>query len=147
VTPVKDREDGLRYLLNFAGISSFSYYLGLFLADLIIFTVPTILIFILSYVLQVETFTENAVANIVCIMTFGITYIPLAYIASFIFTKADSAFKYNVGLMGLYSGFFLALWGIFDGVFFLKLNYWLSPFWCLYSGIQLANSDSVSLAR
>jgi hypothetical protein len=60
VTPVEDREDGLRYLLNSAGISSLSYYLGLFFADLIIYTVPTILIVILSFILEVKTFTENA---------------------------------------------------------------------------------------
>lgn len=141
MTPVKDREDGLRYLLNFAGISSFSYYLGLFFADIIIFTVPTMLIVILSFILGVETFTLNAGKNVVCIMMFGITYIPLTYITSFIFKKADAAFKYNVGLMGLYSALFIALMSYFNQKFFLHLNYWMSPFWVLFSSIQLANRD------
>lgn len=51
ITPVKDKEDKLRYLLNFTGISSTAYYMGIFLADLILFIVPTIMIVILSFVL------------------------------------------------------------------------------------------------
>jgi biotin transporter BioY len=75
-------------------------------------------------------------------MMFGISYIPLAYITSFIFKKADAAFKYNVGLMGLYAGFFILLNGIVNLDFTLHLNYWLSPFWCLFNSIQLANKQS-----
>lgn len=37
---VKDKEDKLRYLLNFAGMRPSSYFIGLMLADLIIFTIP-----------------------------------------------------------------------------------------------------------
>jgi ABC-type multidrug transport system permease subunit len=51
VTPVKDREDKLRYLLNFAGISSGAYYIGLYTADLILFIVPCFLIMIVSFIL------------------------------------------------------------------------------------------------
>jgi hypothetical protein len=132
VTPVKDREDGLRNLINFAGISSLSYYLGLFFADLIIFTVPTILIVILSSILKVESFNTNAGKNVFCIMMFGITYIPLSYIASFIFKKADAAFKYHVGLMGVYAAVFIAIYALIGNAFSLNLNYWMSPFFCLY---------------
>lgn len=135
MTPVKDREDGLRYLLNFAGISSFSYFLGIFLADLVIFTVPTVLIVILSFILQVKTFTDHAGKNFICLMMYGISYIPLAYIASFIFKKADAAFKYNVGIMAFYTGGLAALYGFIEGTFLLHLNYWISPFWCLFSSI------------
>jgi hypothetical protein len=37
---VKDREDGCRYLLNFAGMRSPAYFLGLFFGDYVIFTFP-----------------------------------------------------------------------------------------------------------
>jgi hypothetical protein len=37
---VKDREDKLRYLLNFAGMRSSSYYLGFLFADVIIYCIP-----------------------------------------------------------------------------------------------------------
>lgn len=40
LTQVKDREDGCRYLLNFAGMGSPAYFLGLFFGDYVIFTFP-----------------------------------------------------------------------------------------------------------
>jgi len=39
-TPVEDREQKLRYLLNFAGMRSSAYYVGLLLADIVIFSIP-----------------------------------------------------------------------------------------------------------
>jgi len=40
MSQVKDREDGCRYLLNFAGMRSSAYFLGLFLGDYVIYTFP-----------------------------------------------------------------------------------------------------------
>jgi hypothetical protein len=39
-TPVEDREQKLRYLLNFAGMRSSAYFIGLLLADVVIFCIP-----------------------------------------------------------------------------------------------------------
>jgi hypothetical protein len=69
-------------------------------------------------------------------MMFGITYIPLAYIASSIFKKADTAFKYNVGLMGIYAAIFTGIYAYFGGAFLMHLNYFMSPFFCLFSSFQ-----------
>ena len=99
ITTVKDREDKLRYLLNFAGISSVAYYWGIFMADLILFVIPTICIFILSEILQVKTFSDNWVSLVPVFITFGMSYIPLSYVTAFLFTNADTAFKYNRLLM------------------------------------------------
>jgi hypothetical protein len=99
ITTVKDREDKLRYLLNFAGISSLAYYWGIFMADLILFVIPTICIFILSAILQVDTFSNNWVSLVPVFFTFGISYIPLSYVTGFLFSNADTAFKYNRILM------------------------------------------------
>ena len=99
ITTVKDREDKLRYLLNFAGISSVAYYWGIFMADLILFVIPTICIFILSAILQVKTFSDNWVSLVPVFITFGMSYIPLSYVTAFLFTNADTAFKYNRLLM------------------------------------------------
>ena len=49
--PVADREEKLRYLLNFAGMRSTSYYLGMFFADIIIFTIPQVFLIIMVFVL------------------------------------------------------------------------------------------------
>ena len=51
ITSLADREQKLRYLLNFAGMRSASYYLGLLAADLIIYTVPQVLMAIMVFVL------------------------------------------------------------------------------------------------
>jgi len=42
ITSVKDRQDKLRYLLNFGGMRSTSYYTGLVLADFTLYMIPTI---------------------------------------------------------------------------------------------------------
>lgn len=104
ITPVKDREDKLRYLLNFAGISSKAYYIGMFFADIILFIVPTICIIILSFILQISTFSDHAGKVIPVFIAFGISYIPLSYLTGFMFSTADNAFKYNKLVMMLYTG-------------------------------------------
>jgi hypothetical protein len=103
VTTVKDREDKLRYLLNFTGISSTAYYLGIFAADLILFIVPTSAIMILSLVLQVDTFTQNMWALSLVFMQFALSFIPLSYFVAFLFSKTDTAFKYSRLVALLYS--------------------------------------------
>ena len=47
----QDRYDKTRYLLNFAGMRSTAYYLGIFLADFLIFMASNILIIISIYIL------------------------------------------------------------------------------------------------
>lgn len=50
---LKDRFDGLRYLLNFSGIKSLSYKLGLFLADMCIYMVMGILFIVVGMILGI----------------------------------------------------------------------------------------------
>ena len=54
LTPVKDKEDKLRYLLNFAGIRSISYYLGIFLADILLYCLPISVLILMSYILSIK---------------------------------------------------------------------------------------------
>lgn len=103
ITPVKDRQDKLRYLLNFAGISSHAYYFGIFLADMVLFTIPCSLIVTLAYAFQIEAFTNNAASILGTMITFGLGFIPFLYICSFLFKDVESAFKYvTLPLMMLY---------------------------------------------
>lgn len=48
VTPVKDREHKVRYLLNFAGMRPVAYYIGLFLADYILYFIPISLLMVVA---------------------------------------------------------------------------------------------------
>ena len=74
ITPVNDRQEKLRYLLNFAGITPFSYYMGLFLADAILFIVPCILIIVLATIFQLESFVKSAGEILLALIVFGLAY-------------------------------------------------------------------------
>ena len=95
ITPVTDRQDKLRYLLNFAGITPFSYYMGLFLADCILFITPCILIILLAIILQLETITKNAWHILLALTAFGIVYMPVNYLIAHMFSQTETAFKYQ----------------------------------------------------
>ena len=48
ISIVHDREMKLRYLLNFAGMMSTPYILGMFLAEFVIFLIPILLLLLLG---------------------------------------------------------------------------------------------------
>lgn len=93
ITPVKDREDGLRYLLNFAGISSHAYYMGIFLADMVLFVIPCALIVVVAFIFNITLFTDNAGKIFLALVIFGLSFMQLNYLIGFLFTKVESAFK------------------------------------------------------
>ena len=95
ITIAKDKEDKLRHLLHFAGIQPFSYYLGMFLADMLLFCAPIALLMLMSYFLSIEAFYQNAGMIFLSLMTFGFPFISLIYCSSFFFTKSETAFKYS----------------------------------------------------
>jgi hypothetical protein len=49
LAPISDREFKLRYLMNYIGIKSLAYYVGNFIADFILFLVPSIGFIILLF--------------------------------------------------------------------------------------------------
>jgi hypothetical protein len=51
---VAERESNLRYILNFIGIRSTAYYLGNFLAELIVFAFISLSLIILSLILGLD---------------------------------------------------------------------------------------------
>jgi len=59
ITEVKDREDGLRYLLNFTGISSTAYFLGLVMADFLLYLLPVALLVVFALILNIGQFREH----------------------------------------------------------------------------------------
>lgn len=93
-TPVIDREEKLRYLLNFAGMRSSSYYLGFLCADFIIFTVPQIFLGIMVFVLNLDAFKSNMFMFFLTIECFAFPYISLIYVLNFMFDKGETAYKF-----------------------------------------------------
>ena len=85
IVPVTDKFNKTRYLLNFAGIRSSAYYIGIFLADYVIYSISTILLFGFVFVLDLGIFTENAVNLFLILAVNGFPYITLAYLFGFLF--------------------------------------------------------------
>ena len=111
ITTVKDKEDKLRYLLHFAGARPLAYYLGMFMADIVLFCVPISLLILMSYFLSIKAFYESAGVIFLSLMVFGVPYIALIYLSGFLFSKSETAFKYS----------FLFLFAVTAGTYALAL--------------------------
>lgn len=68
ITTVKDRQDKLRYLLNFGGMRSFSYYIGIVLADYLLYVGPTCVFILVVYILDITAFSNAIGLFIVALM-------------------------------------------------------------------------------
>lgn len=105
LAPVADREQKLRQMLNFIGMKTVSYFTGNFLADLVLFTIPTLGFTVLLFPLGVTyLIKDGAWALFLAIMiTFGLSLIALTYLLSFLFKSANTAFK-TIGIVYFIGG-------------------------------------------
>ena len=106
IVPTADREMRLRYLLNFVGMKTFSYYLGSFLADFILFMGPTLFFIIALFPMKIESFSQNWDKILAIMTSFGVALINLTYLMGFLFSKAETAFR-QIGIFYIIVGFFL----------------------------------------
>jgi len=90
---VSEKEANLRYVLNFVGTRSASYFLGNFAAELIIFAGISLTLIILSLILGLDAVSKASGSVFLHLMVFAFAYIPLNYVISFLFTKADACTK------------------------------------------------------
>jgi len=77
ITTVVDREHKLRYLLNYGGMKSFSYVLGITLADWLIFTIPSFLFTSLVWIMDIKIYKDGGrVWELFgCLMAFGLGFV------------------------------------------------------------------------
>ena len=87
----------------------FAYYLGSYLADIILYTVPTLLLIVLMWPLGIKYYIINwAWAKLIAIMIgFGMCLISLTYLLSFMFDSTNRAFR-TIGVIYLVGGTFIA---------------------------------------
>jgi len=104
ITVAKDKEDKLRYLLNFAGQRPVAYYLGLFLGDFLLYVIPIFFLVIISYILDIKEFYNNSQRILISLIILGFPLISMTYTVSFLFSKAGTAFKYAFIVIGVISG-------------------------------------------
>jgi hypothetical protein len=83
ITSVTDRQEKLRYLLNFGGMRSIPYYLGLFLADYLIYFIPSALFVLTTIMLGIDAFKSNKADFFISLITFGVGYVNLSNLIGF----------------------------------------------------------------
>lgn len=138
LSPVLDKENKLRSMLNFMGMKSLAYYLGNLFADLILFSIPTVGFILLLFPLKITLFIVNGTwAVLLAVMvSFGFALINLTYLLSFLFKSHNNAFK-QIGLIYLIGGTILPSFvggiltgaGGLDTFHFYRKIFFFDPFW------------------
>ena len=105
LSPVIDKENKLRHLMNFVGMKPLAYYIGSFIADFILFIIPTFGFIILLFPLDIRYFIIHGSWAVLLInmLTFGLSLITLTYLFSFMFSSSNVAFK-QIGVIYLIGG-------------------------------------------
>jgi ABC-2 family transporter protein len=100
LSPVADRQNNLRQMLNFIGMKPLAYYTGSFLADIVLFTLPTLGFIGLLFPMNIQYLYMNGswAVFLAVMVSFGISLIAVTYLISFMFANANSAFK-SIGLV------------------------------------------------
>jgi hypothetical protein len=106
IIPTADREFRLRYLMNFVGMKTISYYLGSFLADFFLFMMPTFAFIILLFPMKIDSFIQNWYTILAIMTCFGVALICLTYFIGFAFKSADTAFR-QIGIFYIIVGYFI----------------------------------------
>ena len=102
ITSVTDREEKLRYLLNFGGMRSVPYFLGLFAADYVIYFIPSSLFVLLTVLLDIDAFKNSSGYFFISLITFCLGFISISNLVGFSFRDVSSSFKYaNYWMLGL----------------------------------------------
>jgi hypothetical protein len=95
ITAVRDRELKLRYLLNFAGISSPAYFMGIFLSEWILFMIPIFEMILLAFMFKLDIITDIVSKLLATLGLFTTSFLQINYLIGFIFKKEETAFKFH----------------------------------------------------
>lgn len=129
-----------------------AYYLGFFFSDLILFVIPCLLVMMVSLIMNITTFDGARISIFMDLVFFGLCFMSLNYLISHMFSKSETAFKYQVLALMLV----FALKYIVQLVMGLVSNgatwtdevakgfLWVSPFDCLMELIldDLSNANA-----
>ena len=124
--PIGEREIKMKHILTMSGMKTFTYWIGLFLADFLLFLGPTILFGILVCTINVEGYYEEVPRFIAISLGFGFSLIAFTYDISLVFKNAGDAVKYNIGIQ-------------------LVLGTFLPLAFCICAGVVLSSNDLVNL--
>lgn len=94
VSVVFDRQEGMRYILNFHGIKNIPYMLGVTMADFSIASIPAALLVLFGLILDLDVFKNYGGELFLSLIIFNFPFIMLVNIFGFLFSKSETAFKY-----------------------------------------------------
>lgn len=139
IAPVADKESKMRQMLTFIGMKPLSYYIGSFLADYILFIIPSIGFIVLLFPLGIKLFIMNGTWALlfVVMITFGLSLISVTYLFSFMYNNPNTAFR-QIGVIYYLGGTILpitvssiiavATFSL-DNYKILRYIFFFDPFW------------------
>lgn len=85
--PIEERQRKMRHILSMTGMRTLPYWLGLFIADYILFLMPTALFTFFVVAIQLNGF-EQKIAEFICVMLgFGFGIITITYLIAHFFSN------------------------------------------------------------
>jgi hypothetical protein len=85
LTPIEERQRKTKHILTISGMRTAPYWIGLFIADYILFAVPVILFTIFVEVMSIPGFSEHIFYFVGGMFGFGFGIISLTYLVSLMF--------------------------------------------------------------
>ena len=78
--PIEERQRKMRHILSMTGMRTVPYWLGLFIADYILFLMPTALFTLFVLAIQLNGFQQKLAEFISIMLGFGFGIISLTYL-------------------------------------------------------------------
>lgn len=94
--PIEEREKKTRHILQLSGMRVIPYWLGLFMADYILFLIPTTLFGLLVGISGLQVFSDHLFQFIGGMLGFGIAIIAMTYLLASFFSNQNGAIKCNI---------------------------------------------------
>lgn len=126
-------------MLTFIGMKPLSYYTGSFLADFVLFIIPSIGFIALLFPLGIKLFIMDGTWALlfVVMVTFGLSLISVTYLFSFLYSSPNTAFR-QIGIIYYLGGTILPLvvstliagaTQSYDTYKALRYFFFIDPFW------------------
>lgn len=134
---VLEREKKFRYLSNVMGLRKLPYWSANYCFDLLIFTIPLAVFFIVVFAIgkQAHFLTEVTKYLVPLFVLFALSFIGYSYLFSFMFQKSSTAFRlfpfFNLIFFFVVPSFAIQI--AKDGVVAQKINPLLSPFMAFFN--------------
>ena len=140
-----DKEKKMRQYMFLSGVGPFSYYLGLYAADFLLFLITMSIFGGSVFLFQLKIYTSQIFEFGLLMLSFGAVLIPFTYLFQHWFKNSDSAFRF-IGLYYLLLGMLVpSLLAIIFGIATMSVKgveiaraicFFFDPFFTFYEGVS-----------